>query len=140
MSMNTDYTRGAYRFTAMTEDGPVTCDVFDRRDMPALGGEFIIYTLGEINDEGTEEVYAAKAVGNAGEMTDVAGRTEWMVIDQMLMEAWDRGMNVHLQTQDLDYFEVRANRYGYETAEQWLIAAIFGENGEQEDDGEGPEG
>ena len=58
----------------------------------------------------------------------------------MLMEAWDRGMNVHLQTQDLDYFEVRANRYGYETAEQWLIAAIFGENGEQEDDGEGPEG
>lgn len=133
MSMNTDYTRGACRFTAMTEDGPVTCDVINCRDMPELGGEFIIYTLGEVDDEGTEEVYAAKAVGNAGEMTDVAGRTEWMVIDQMLMEAWERGMNVHLQTQDLDYFQVQANRHGYDSAEQWLLAAIFGEDGDSAD-------
>ncbi|MBQ2952415.1 MAG: hypothetical protein IJE07_02550 [Clostridia bacterium] len=135
MSIHTDYTRGARRFTAWLEDGEVVYSVVASRDVPALGGEFIIYSAGEYNEDvELEAVYAARAVGATGEMADISGQTEWMVIDDMMLELEDQGAEVHLMNAELDYFQVRARGHGYDSAEEWLLAAIFGEHREDDED------
>lgn len=123
--MNTDYRRGARSFTVMTGEGPVTCNVVASRDEPALEGEFIVFSTGARNEEDLEVVHAARVVGNEGEMVDVSGTEAWMVIDEMMTQLLARGGEYHLESDDMEYYNVRARRYGYASAEEWLLAALL---------------
>lgn len=135
--MNTDYRRGARSFTRMTEDGPVTCYVLARQEVPPLGGEFIIYSEGARTEEDLVVVHAARAVGSTGEMTGVSGTEAWMIIDEMMLQLEARGGEYFLQTDDMEFYHVRARRQGYASAEEWLLAALLGDLREEagEDDG-----
>ena len=126
MNLKTDYTPGARKFDAVTENGLKRFRVIARDDRPDMGGEFLLCSDGTLED-GLLSVCAAKVVGGAGEMTDVSGTEEWTVIDGLMAELEEQGNEMHLRADDLEYFQVRARRFGYESAEEWLLEAILGD-------------
>ena len=126
MHMKTDYIPGTRWFTAWTEEGEATYSVMASQPVEALGAEFILYTEDERDEDGILVVYACKTAGTAGDMQEIATREEWMVIDGMVLALMDQGRAIHLETDDTEYFQVCARRCGYESAEQWLLDAIFG--------------